>query len=234
MADLEKQKDDAEKLKGGISPEAQAAIDKRISELVEARKAAEAKVEASERAREAERARFEKTIEERLPKAPEPEPVWTDPGEEALKETRALRAELARRDTEAKKHREDEAERSSVSAGIDRAIATYKFEDEEEARETLARNFFASKHLGIGYDPDAEAKKLVERQQARVTKKSEEAKAEEKRLQAAATASAMAGSTGVSLGVPRSDEVPKWGTPERKAWEAREAAQFGFKSGLAR
>jgi len=110
---------------------------------------------------------------------------------------------------------------NAAMTDIDKAIATYKFEDEEEAREALARGYFANRHLGIGFDPDAEAKKLIERQQTKVAKKNEATLAEEKRKQAEATASAMAGGGGggVSVGVPQSGEIPKIGARSLRSFE---------------
>ena len=82
------------------------------------------------------------------------------------------------------------------------------------------------------FNAEEVAKRIYEKEQARSAKRSEAEKADEKRKQAEATNSPMNAAGGVSVGVPRSDEIPKLGTPERDAWRKREAETFGYKGGL--
>lgn len=220
---------------GGVVPaETQAKIDARIKELTDARRVAEERAEKAERAAAAERTHIDalrRTIDERLPKPKEPEPEWVDPGEQALKESRELRAELARRDAAEKERNEQIARVRAANNAIQAAATKFAFEDPAEAVEILAREYGAHQHYGMTFDAEAVAAAMFEKEQARVVKHSEAAKAETKRKQAEATASPMTSAGGVSVGVPRSDEIPKLGTPERDAWRNREAESFGFKGG---
>ena len=194
----------------------------RIQELVASRKAEEnARKEAELRAKQAydQTERLQRLLEERLESNKEPEEEeWVDPGEKALKENAKLRQEL---DTFRQSQSEKE-QMQRVNYEIQQAVAQFKWEDMSRVTETMAREYFAHKGMGINDSFDAAdvAKRLNEEEKSRKT-----AWLESKKQQAEATSSAVAGSNSRPVVEPHTP-TPAWGTPERKEWEKATASEI--------
>lgn len=172
--------------------------------------------EAARRAEEAERrarqiedaaARREQMLLERFTVQPA-EPQFDDPIEEIRHELAKSRQELAatRKTTEGRLAQSD----------IDRAVSGRTFLDPDGVKERLAERFFLAQAQGRPFNAEAEAKVLHEREQQALQGK-KIAWAAEKREAGKAARSVVTAPSPPPAEAPK--PVPKWGTPERRAWD---------------
>ena len=179
----------------------------RIQELLEItrnEREARAAMEAELRASREEQKQTLALLSERLPKPAVEEEEWIDPGEKALREQAAFRKEFSSFRAE-----QDAKERlQKVNYEIQQAVAKLDFKDPSKVAETMAREFYAHKGMGIEdrFDAAATAKKIHAEEAALRT-----AWATEKKQQAGQTASALTGTSSPPVtvsAVPR----PAWGS----------------------
>jgi len=203
------------------------------NERAKAEAAATAQAEAETRAREAEVRwqEIQQTLETRLPPPPEPKPPedeWVDPAEKLGREAlrRAQEAESRMLKMEQAQQARDGAQMIQWSVG------QHEFEDAADVQSRLQNEWMVSRATGQQFDAAARAKELYANETKRAAGR-ETARLEQKKRDEEATSSAMTG--GGSPPIAPMDtlgDMPSFGTPERKKWDAdAEAAilrQHGF------
>ena len=202
-----------------VLPEAEQAENRaeaRIKELLEAKSAAEAATAAESQARVVAEARYEEAMRHRMQVAPDPEPEsdeWVDPAERQAKA--ALKAA-----EEAKRIATDSADtnrRQMAAMSIDRALASHDdWLNVTGTKNRLAERFFLAQAQGNTFDAAAEVLALHKEEQDALAGR-QEAWAKTKANQATATASVTHSPSPPTA--PRTEDRPRWGTPERAAYD---------------
>jgi hypothetical protein len=192
---------EAEIVEDEAEPEPRAVPYRRFEEVVRGKQALEAE--------RAVWSRREEALLAQLAQHREPvEAEDDDPVEQQRRELARVRKELegTRKAIEGKLAKND----------IDAAVSSRKFLDPEDTKRRLAELYTLARAMGHSFDAEAEAKRLYERQQA-VLKDKKITWAQDKKRAVAETRSLSTAPSPPPADPPV--QIPKWGTPERRAWE---------------